>query len=57
MKIGYYSINDSNKEIIHSEEFNSLLDAVYFFAAMKRLEPDEFLKLYRVKRIIDEYSR
>lgn len=40
--------NDETNEAIDTKQFNNLLEAIEFFAAVKHLPVDEFLKVYKV---------
>ena len=40
--------NDENNEAIDTKQFNNLLEAIEFFAKVKKLSPSEFLKIYKV---------
>lgn len=48
MKVGFYSKNDINKEIINSAQFTTLTEAVEFFAKTKALPVEVFLELFIV---------
>lgn len=41
-------LNDETNEAIDTKQFNNLLEAIEFFAAVKHLPVDEFLKVYKV---------
>jgi len=45
-KYSYYSITDSNREVIHSTNESSLTRAIAYFAKGKRLTTNEFKKIY-----------
>ena len=45
----FYSIKDSKKEHIWQLETDDKEDAVVYFAKLKKLSIDDFLKLYVVK--------
>ena len=53
MKVGFYPINDSKKEIITSGVFPSMNQAIEIFAQMKNLSPEVFLELYGVVKLKD----
>jgi Ca2+-binding EF-hand superfamily protein len=40
--------DDEKNEAIDTKPFNNLLEAIEFFAAVKNLPADEFLKVYKV---------
>jgi hypothetical protein len=42
----YY--NDNTNEAIDTKPFNSLLDAIEYFAAQKQLSASDFLRIYKV---------
>jgi len=48
MIFGFYRKNDDNREIIKSQKFTDLNQAVAFFAAMKGLSQEGFLELFTV---------
>jgi hypothetical protein len=50
-RYGFYSKHDFDKEIIYSQKFQTLEQALEFFAKMKALSTEEFLKLYQVTYI------
>ena len=51
MKVGFYPINDPEKEIITSGVFPSMNQAIEVFAQMKNLPPIAFLEIYRVRKL------
>lgn len=51
MKYGFYSKNDSKREIIHSGTFQSSHDAAAFFAALKGLDIATFLNLFTITTV------
>jgi hypothetical protein len=51
-KYGFYTLNDSNKEIINRIYTNGEDEAVVLFSKMKNLNIDDFLKLYGVIQIM-----
>ena len=51
MKYGFYSTNDSKREIIHSGVFQSSHDAAAFFAALKGLDINTFLQLFIITTV------
>jgi hypothetical protein len=46
MIFGFYRKNDDNREVIRSQEFTDLNQALDFFSAMKGLTPEAFLELF-----------
>ena len=51
MKVGFYPINDPEKEIIASGVFPSMNQAIEVFAQMKNLPPIVFLEIYGVRKL------
>lgn len=51
MRFGFYSKNDSKREVIHSGVFQSSHDAAAFFAALKGLDIATFLSLFTITTI------
>jgi hypothetical protein len=52
MIFGYFSRNDSNKELVSRTVSTSRLQAAKYFAARKQLDLKTFLKLYAVVTIV-----
>lgn len=57
MIYGFYSKNDTKREIIYREKFESLTLAIQFFTQLKRLSPYEFSQLYSVTAIPETLER
>lgn len=57
MIYGFYSKNDSSREIIFRQRFESLTAAIQFFTQLKRLTPFEFSQLYSVTVIPDKLEK
>ena len=53
MKIGFYPINDPEKEVVTSGVFLNMNQAIEVFAQMKNLKPEIFLKIYGVVKLKD----
>ena len=51
MKFGFYRKNDPNKEIVMVQAAETMQQAVDFFAAMKGLSVEQFLKIFAVTNI------
>lgn len=51
MRFGFYSKNDTKREIIHSGVFKNSHDAAAFFAAMKGLNINTFLDLFNITTV------
>ena len=51
MRFGFYSKNDSQREIINSGVFKNSEDAAIFFAALKGLDITTFLSLFTITTI------
>jgi len=53
MKVGFYPVNDPEKEVITSGVFSSMNQAIEVFAQIKNLSPVDFLSIYAVIKLKD----
>lgn len=50
-KYGFIALSDPKKDIIDAKSFAGFLEATKYFATVKNLPEDEFLKIYMVVKL------
>jgi hypothetical protein len=50
MEFYFYHKNDTHKEPINRKKLSSYNEALIYFAALKKLTPNEFLNVFKIDR-------